>query len=91
HRGLSGPSTLQLSTYWNAGQAFHIKILPSLELFDFIKRKKQSQPKVLIRTLLTELLPKSVVNELQNLNWTEWAETAIGQITEEKLETIANK
>ena len=91
HRGLSGPSSLQLSNYWNAGQAFHINFLPSLELFDFLKRKKQSQPKVLIRTLLTELLPKSVVIELQNLIWSEWAETAIGQLSDEKLETIANK
>lgn len=91
HRGLSGPSSLQLSNYWNAGQAFHINFLPSLELFDFLKRKKQSQPKVLIRTLLIELLPKSVVIELQNLIWSEWAETAIGQLSDEKLETIANK
>lgn len=91
HRGLSGPSSLQFSNYWNAGQAFHINFLPSLELFDFLKRKKQSQPKVLIRTLLTELLPKSVVIELQNLIWSEWAETAIGQLSDEKLETIANK
>ena len=91
HRGLSGPSSLQLSNYWNAGQAFHINFLPSLELFDFLKCKKQSQPKVLIRTLLTELLPKSVVIELQNLIWSEWAETAIGQLSDEKLETIANK
>lgn len=91
HRGLSGPSSLQLSNYWNAGQAFHINFLPSLELFDFLKRKKQSQPKVLIRTLLTELLPKSVVIELQNLIWSEWAETAIGQLSDEKLKTIANK
>ncbi|MFW2097649.1 NAD(P)/FAD-dependent oxidoreductase [Acinetobacter sp. ULE_I057] len=91
HRGLSGPSSLQLSNYWHAGQAFHINFLPSLELFVFLKRKKQSQPKVLIRTLLTEHLPKSVVIELQNLIWSEWAETAIGQLSDEKLENIANK
>ena len=85
HRGLSGPSSLQLSNYWNVGQAFNINFLPSIELFEFFKSRKQSQPKVLLRTLLVEHLPKSVVLELQSL------ETAIGQLSDEKLELIANK
>lgn len=89
HRGLSGPSSLQLSNYWNAGQTFNIDFLPSLELFDFFKAKKQTQPKVLLRTLLTEHLPKSVVIELQTLIWSTWAETAIGQLSDEKLEHVA--
>ncbi|MFW2013384.1 NAD(P)/FAD-dependent oxidoreductase [Acinetobacter bereziniae] len=91
HRGLSGPSSLQLSNYWNAGQTFNIDFLPSLGLFDFFKAKKQTQPKVLLRTLLAEHLPKSVVIELQNLVWSTWAETAIGQLSDEKLEHIAKQ
>ena len=91
HRGLSGPSSLQLSNYWNVGQSFNINFLPALELFELFKVKKQSQPKVLLRTLLTEHLPKSVVLELQTLIWAEWAETAIGQLSDEKLEAIAHK
>ena len=91
HRGLSGPSSLQLSNYWDVGQSFKIDFLPSKELFAFFKAKKQAQPKVLIRTLLVDLLPKSVVLELQNLIWAEFADTAIGQLSDEKLENIANK
>ena len=52
---------------------------------------KQSQPKVLLRTLLTEHLPKSVVLELQNLIWPEVAETSIGNISDDKLEQIAKR
>lgn len=91
HRGLSGPSSLQLSNYWNAGQSFKIDFLPSLDLFAFFKAKKQSQPKVLLRTLLIEHLPKSVVLELQALIWAESAETAIGNLSDEKLEHIAQR
>ncbi|WP_111859907.1 NAD(P)/FAD-dependent oxidoreductase [Acinetobacter sp. CFCC 10889] len=91
HRGLSGPSSLQLSNYWDVGQSFKIDFLPSKELFAFFKAKKQAQPKVLIRTLLVDLLPKSVVLELQNLIWAKFADTAIGQLSDEKLENIANK
>lgn len=89
HRGLSGPSSLQLSNYWDVGQSFKIDFLPSLDLVEFFKSKKQSQPKVLLRTLLTEHLPKSVVLELQNLIWLEQADTAIGNFSDEKLELIA--
>jgi len=40
---------------------------------------------------LTEHLPKSVVLELQNLIWTEVAETSIGNISDDKLEQIAKR
>ena len=89
HRGLSGPSALQLSNYWDVGQSFKINFLPYLELYDFFKNKKQSSPKVLLRTLLNEHLPKSVVAELQQLIWPALSETAIGNISDEKLEQIA--
>lgn len=89
HRGLSGPSSLQLSNYWNVGQSFKINFLPYLDLVEFFKAKKSSQPKVLLRTLLNEHLPKNVVLELQNLIWAELADTAIGNLSDDKLEQIA--
>lgn len=91
HRGLSGPSSLQLSNYWNVGQSFTINFLPHLDLTDFFKAKKSSQPKVLLRTLLNEHLPKSVVLELQNLIWAEFADTAIGNLSDDKLEQVARR
>ncbi len=91
HRGLSGPSSLQLSNYWDAGQSFSIDFLPSVDIQEFFKSKKHSQPKVLLRTLLNEHLPKSVVAELQNLIWPDQADTAIGNLSDEKLENIASQ
>ncbi|MCL6239444.1 MULTISPECIES: NAD(P)/FAD-dependent oxidoreductase [Acinetobacter] len=91
HRGLSGPSSLQLSNYWDVGQRFNINFLPTLDVLNFLKSKKSSQPKVLLRTLFNEHLPKSVVVELQNLIWPEQAELAIGNISDEKLELIASR
>lgn len=89
HRGLSGPSSLQLSNYWQSGQSFKINFLPQYDLFEWLKNKKSIQAKVLIRTLLTELMPKSVVLELQQLIWSPYAETAIGQLSDETLMQIA--
>lgn len=41
HRGLSGPSSLQLSNYWDVGQSFKVDFLPSVDLFDFFKSKNR--------------------------------------------------
>lgn len=91
HRGLSGPSSLQLSNYWQSGQSFKINFLPQYDMVDWLKGKKLSQPKVLIRTLLSELMPKSVVLELQQLIWPNHADTAIAQLSDETLTQIATQ
>ncbi len=62
-----------------------------MDLINFFKRKKQGQPKVLLRTLLSEHLPKSVVIELQNLVWAEVADIPIGNLSDDKLEQIAKR
>src|SRR5690606_31535727 len=82
-------SSLQLSNYWEVGQSFKVNFLPSMDLINFFKRKKQGQPKVLLRTLLSEHLPKSVVIELQNLVCAEVEETPIGTLSDGKLERSA--
>lgn len=89
HRGLSGPSSLQLSNYWQVGESFQINFFPTHDLFTWLKQKKQSHPKSLLRTLFTELAAKSVIAELQQLIWQADSETAIGQMSDQKLEKIA--
>lgn len=89
HRGLSGPSSLQLSNYWHIGERFNIDFFPSQDFNQFFKEKKKTQPKVLLRTLLNEFTAKSIVLELQQLIWAEQSETAIGNISDLQLEQIA--
>ncbi|ERS02455.1 membrane protein [Acinetobacter sp. COS3] len=91
HRGLSGPSSLQLSNYWHVGENFKIDFFPSQDLTEFFKEKKKAQPKVLLRTLLNEFTAKSIVLELQQLIWAEQSETAISNISDAQLEHIATQ
>ncbi|PVZ86522.1 aminoacetone oxidase family FAD-binding enzyme [Serratia sp. S1B] len=91
HRGLSGPSSLQLSNYWQVGESFQINFFPANDLCAWLKQKKLSQPKSLLRTLLSELAAKSVIAELQQLIWSSDSETAIGQFSDQKLENIATQ
>jgi len=64
HRGLSGPVILQISSYWQPGEAITINWLPELELFDELKALQQQQPQLKLKTVLTKHLPKRLVEKL---------------------------
>lgn len=61
HRGLSGPAILQISSYWQAGEAVTINLLPDISLYDYFKHLRQASPLKQIKTVLTEKLPRRLV------------------------------
>lgn len=62
HRGLSGPAILQISSYWSAGEAIEINLLPNIDLLDHITTATQEQPQIKLKTLLYKWLPKRLIN-----------------------------
>lgn len=58
HRGLSGPSILQISSYWEEGEPIVINLAPGTDVLAFLKAQKQSQPKLHISNALAEILPR---------------------------------
>ena len=64
HRGLSGPAILQISSYWQPGEALIINLLPDLDLLDTLKQKRQQGHKAKIQTLLADYLPKRLLQAL---------------------------
>lgn len=60
HRGLSGPAILQISSYWQPGQMVYINLLPNINLVDYLTLQQHERPKVLLTTLMSELLTKSI-------------------------------
>ncbi|VVC76431.1 Ferredoxin--NADP reductase [Aquicella siphonis] len=61
HRGISGPAVLQISSYWNAGETVLINLLPDTDLFEHLRSAHQYQPHKQVNTLLSELLPRRLV------------------------------
>ena len=62
HRGLSGPSILQISSYWKLGSDIKINLLPRQDVFKLLKNKKILDPKQNINVLISEILPKRLAN-----------------------------
>ncbi|MDV6316624.1 NAD(P)/FAD-dependent oxidoreductase [Idiomarina sp. HP20-50] len=62
HRGVSGPAILQVSSYWQPGEAVTINLLPDLDAFEWLKTQQQQQPKTQLNTVLQQHFPKRVVS-----------------------------
>ncbi|MEM9571262.1 MAG: NAD(P)/FAD-dependent oxidoreductase [Pseudomonadota bacterium] len=57
HRGLSGPSILQISSYWQQGEAIAIDLLPSTNALEFLQSAKAQSPKQPLGQVLSERVP----------------------------------
>lgn len=62
HRGLSGPSILQISSYWKKGDVVTINLLPDIDVLAHLKELRDSAPKQEIEKTLSALLPKRLAH-----------------------------
>ena len=90
HRGLSRPVILQISNYWYQGDSISINLIPELSISDHIKEIKKTKPKLLIKSILVNLMPKALVVELENLLWSNLANKPIGEWSNSQIEILSN-
>jgi len=91
HRGLSGPAVLQISSYWQEGKTVIVNLLPGLDVAAFLINAKHDQPKALLRNILAQRLPRSLVLELEQLWWPNLAKKPIAEVTDQQLHKIARQ
>lgn len=60
HRGLSGPSILQVSSYWLTGEPISIDLAPENDIEKFLIQRKDTHPTQKIQNALSEILPKRI-------------------------------
>ena len=58
HRGLSGPSVLQISSYWQAGEMLLIDLAPDTHLSEQVQQAKSLQGRSEILTIMSKILPR---------------------------------
>ena len=64
HRGLSGPAILQISNYWQPGDALTLDLLPGQDALGTLTALRAARPDAQLRTVLGELLPKRFAERL---------------------------
>lgn len=70
HRGLSGPSVLQISNYWQPGEELRLDLLPGQQALEWLQQQQQARPAAELRTVLSDVLPKRFAQRLCEL-WIE--------------------
>jgi predicted Rossmann fold flavoprotein len=64
HRGISGPSILQISSYWNPGDDLRLDLLPDVDAFAWLQAQKSERADAELKTVLGERLPKRFAQRL---------------------------
>ncbi|WP_238369312.1 NAD(P)/FAD-dependent oxidoreductase [Heliomarina baculiformis] len=67
HRGLSGPSVLQISSYWREGEEIRVDLDPEVKLFDSLRDTRQISGRKALTTELARALPARLVDHLSGL------------------------
>ena len=57
HRGFSGPSILQISSYWQEGKMIDINFCPDIDLFDTLMNLKSDFGRKKLDAVLSEFIP----------------------------------
>ena len=64
HRGISGPSILQISSYWQPGDDLRLDLLPDQEVGDWLIAQRLARPLAELKTVLGDALPKRLAQRL---------------------------
>jgi len=64
HRGISGPSILQISSYWQPGDDLRIDLSPDKDIGDWLIAQRAERPAAELKNVLADLLPKRLAQRL---------------------------
>ena len=87
HRGISGPSILQISSYWKPEKTIEVNLLPQNSMDKTLKERRIETPKQNISNVLSDFLPNKLsiaITSLLNTN------QKIGDASNSTLNKISN-
>lgn len=64
HRGISGPSILQISSYWRESDEIRISMLPETDIFEALREQRKQNGKQALQTALAVYLPRKLAQTL---------------------------
>jgi predicted Rossmann fold flavoprotein len=85
HRGLSGPSILQISSYWREGRQIEVAMLPGTDVFALLRAAKAENGRRALHTVLGAVLPKRLA---QAIAAAEGAEGNLADLSDKVLRRV---
>ncbi|ODS57975.1 MAG: hypothetical protein ABS40_03545 [Agrobacterium sp. SCN 61-19] len=88
HRGLSGPSILQISSYWREGDEILLSLQPEMDFAELLKAAKRENGRQQVQTVLAQHLPKRLA---QYLAETAKLERPLADLPDKALSSLAER
>lgn len=82
HRGLSGPSVLQISSYWHQGEGITFDLLPGQNALDLVQSAKARSPRQPLSQFLGEHVPS---------RFAEWFPSSLDLTVSKRLAELSNR
>ena len=90
HRGLSGPSILQISSYWSPGQSIQVNLLPNHQCDELMLEHKNKSPNKQLKNILALYLPGRLADALDESVLKQWQGKTLQQISQGHITEISN-
>ena len=90
HRGLSGPSILQISSYWREGEAITVAMAPGEDVFARLKEAKETNGKQAVHTALGHIVPRRLAESIAQREGAAGKLAEVGDKTLRKLDQAVN-
>jgi predicted Rossmann fold flavoprotein len=91
HRGISGPSILQISSYWTPERTIEINLLPRYSMDKTLKERRIKTPKQNISNVLSDFLPNKLAIAITSLLNANQRIGEASNITLNKISDFINK
>nr|WP_321458581.1 NAD(P)/FAD-dependent oxidoreductase [uncultured Cohaesibacter sp.] len=91
HRGLSGPSILQISSYWQEGKPIIVNLAPEDNCDERLMEARKSNPKQDVATCLSLLLPKRLAKAIAEREGGKGHVAELGDKTIRKLDEAVHR
>ena len=91
HRGLSGPSILQISSYWREGEAITVAMAPGVDVYAALKAAKDENGKQMVHTALGHLVPRRLAESLCEREGVQGKLAEVGDKALRRLDEAVNR
>jgi len=85
HRGLSGPSMLQISSYWHPGMVLQINLLPEYDASKELLKAKKNTPQISLYQWLSGVLVKKVAQAILSHEFPDWCNQPLQSLSVENI------
>ena len=78
---------MQISSYWLEGEEIKVNLLPDIDVLDTLKKARKEQPKKMLHTVLSDVLPGRLATLIAEMSGYD---ERIADLSDKKLEAVAD-